>query len=273
MYQQRINHFSIQPRLMLRYNLNTDQDITFNYGKLAQLQPFLLYLGNQQNQQLSPTNSHCFSLMHTINFGTKNILKTQLYYQLYNSGPVSLQNGFSAFNYFNERINFLLENSGNAKVYGIDIIFEKHFSGFYLIPSISLYNSSFSITKNNWSNARFNTGYNGVITAGKEFQLKAREKYLSTDIRILSRNGYREPLITEAHPYIYDVQLPAYFRIDFRISYRKNKERSTSIWALDIQNITNNKNMAYHYFDRFTNRIETKYQLGLIPVLSYKIMF
>lgn len=271
LYQHRIKHFSLQPRFMLRYNMNADQNIAFNYGITSQLQPFLLYLGTEQNRLLAPTNSHCFSLLHTIRFRT-NSIKTQLYYQLYNNVPVNLQNNFSAFNYFNEHINFSLENSGTAQVYGIDMIYEKHFNNFYLIPSLSLYSSTFSVIQNASSCARFHTGYNGVITTGKEFKLKSGEKYLSTDVRMLTRNGYREPASAE-NPYVYNTQLPKYFRVDFRISYRKNKEHSTTIWALDIQNVTNGKNVAYHYFDRYTSRMETKYQLGLIPVLSYKILF
>ncbi|MFY9308304.1 MAG: TonB-dependent receptor [Bacteroidia bacterium] len=271
MYQHRIRHFSVQPRFMLRYNINSDQSIAFNYGIASQLQPFLLYLGVQENKSLEPTSSHSFSLLHTLAFRT-NTLKTQLYYQLYNNIPVSAPNNFSAFNYFNEQINFRLENSGTARVYGIDMIFEKHFNSFYLIPSISLYSSTYSVVQNTFRKARFNTGYNGVITAGKEFKLKSGQKYLSTDIRVLSRDGYREAELAE-NPYDYNIQLPKYFRIDFRISYRKNKERSTTIWALDIQNVTNSKNVSYHYYDRYTRKVETKYQLGLIPILSYKILF
>jgi hypothetical protein len=45
------------------------------------------------------------------------------------------------------------------------------------------------------------------------------------------------------------------------------------IWALDIQNLTNTKNVSYHYFDLYTGKVEAKEQLGLIPVISYKVFF
>ncbi|MCD6017027.1 MAG: TonB-dependent receptor plug [Bacteroidetes bacterium] len=272
-YQDRIKYFALQPRAMVKYLLTDEQELSFNYGESAQLQPANLYVADAQNGELKPTRSQSFSLTHLLKFRS-NTFKTELYYQLYDQVPINVSQGFSAFNYFNEAIVFELVSKGKGVVYGLDFTYEKYFKGFYMIPSFSIYNSAYTLGSTNLYNARFNTGYNAVLTCGKEFRLKDGRRYISIDLRGISRNGYMESASNEpSMRYTYSEQIPSYFRMDLRVSYRKNREKSTVIWALDIQNVSNNQNVAYHYFDRFTQNTETRYQLGLIPVLSYKIYF
>ena len=68
-------------------------------------------------------------------------------------------------------------------------------------------------------------------------------------------------------------QNPNYFRTDLRVSIKKNRTKSTSIWSLDFQNVSNNKNVGGNYYDAETQTVKTWYQAPLIPVLSYKIEF
>jgi len=43
--------------------------------------------------------------------------------------------------------------------------------------------------------------------------------------------------------------------------------------ALDLQNVANQKNAAYNYYDSQKGQILQKTQLGLIPILSYRVEF
>ncbi|MES2567955.1 MAG: TonB-dependent receptor [Bacteroidota bacterium] len=272
-YQPRINYFSLQPRAMVKYTLSDIQDVAINYGEASQLHPGNIYLSNSFNINLKPVRSRSLSFSYNLKFRA-NTFKTEIYYKWYDQLPVNSEKHFSSFNYFNEYLNIPLTQNGKAKVSGVDFIFEKQFKGFYIIPSVSIYNSSYTTGGDTYYDGRFNTNYNAVLTTGKEFRLKDGRKFLSADLRAISRNGYKETRTNDPdNQYHYDVQLPSYFRIDLRFSYRKNRERSTVIWALDIQNASNTKNVAYHYYDSFTQKTETRYQLGLIPVLSYKILF
>jgi hypothetical protein len=269
----RIDFMTLQPRASLKYHASRDQELEFSYGEDAQLQPAHLSLASSRNRNLKPTRSKSFSLSHQVTFKA-NTFKTEIYYQLFDQIPVNVFRGFSAFNYFNEFVNFDLESTGSAKVYGVDFTLEKMFKGFYIIPSVSIYNSLYTLKSNSYFTGRFNTGYNAVLTCGKEFTMEDKRRFISVDMRMVSRNGYLETSPSSgSNNYVFSGRLPSYFRLDFRLSYRKNRQRSTVIWALDIQNASNAKNIAYHYYDSFTKRIETRYQLGLIPVLSYKIMF
>jgi hypothetical protein len=71
----------------------------------------------------------------------------------------------------------------------------------------------------------------------------------------------------------YSEQLPGYFRTDLRFSMKRNRSKSTSTLALDIQNVTNHQNLGGQYFDAQSAEIKKWYQLPLLPVLSYKIEF
>jgi hypothetical protein len=45
------------------------------------------------------------------------------------------------------------------------------------------------------------------------------------------------------------------------------------MWSIDIQNVANYQNVAFNYYDAFQNKIITKYQLGMIPMLNYRWEF
>jgi len=98
------------------------------------------------------------------------------------------------------------------------------------------------------------------------------------------RGGTRELLLNNsgnpnnAFGSIYDLsstfsdRLQDYSRIDFRIVYQiKRSSGKINRWSLDIQNIANQQNDSFRYFDQFTQTVVTQKQLGLIPVLGVRI--
>jgi hypothetical protein len=71
----------------------------------------------------------------------------------------------------------------------------------------------------------------------------------------------------------YNVILPGYKRLDLRLSWRKAKANSTRTVSLDIQNLAGIQNVAGYYFDTFKQKVMTRYQLGFIPVLTWRLDF
>jgi len=71
----------------------------------------------------------------------------------------------------------------------------------------------------------------------------------------------------------YSEQFVDFIRFDLKMSYKRNKKQTTRVWEIDIQNVTNNANVAGNYFNNETREIETYSQMGLLPVLSYRIEF
>ena len=62
-----------------------------------------------------------------------------------------------------------------------------------------------------------------------------------------------------------------YQRLDLRISYIK-KGKWKNVISLDIQNVMNRQNDAYYYFDPLLDEVQLQKQLGLIPILSWRIV-
>lgn len=269
--QPRISENNIQPRAMLTYNISGSQWIRLNYGTGAQLQPAFLYLSNTANRNLKPTLTSTYSFIHHLDY--KGVeFRSELFYQYFSRVPVNEAQHFSAFNYYNEQLTFPLESKGKGESYGYDLSIEKHFLTAYFVSSVSIFQSDFTIGSET-KDSRFNSNYNFAFTAGKEYALKNKNKILSTDARFFCRNGFFEPDPESSQVFVYNSRMQDYYRVDLRISYRKNRRNSSVIWALDIQNISNHQNPSYHYYDSYTEKIETHYQQGIVPVLSYKILF
>ncbi len=69
------------------------------------------------------------------------------------------------------------------------------------------------------------------------------------------------------------VELEDYFRIDLRLYLRKDKVDKTTTWSLDIQNVMSKENAFFSLYDPFLDGIRQTKQLGIIPVLSYRVDF
>ena len=71
----------------------------------------------------------------------------------------------------------------------------------------------------------------------------------------------------------FEETLPAYFRTDFQIVYKKNNPNNSIEWILDIQNITDHRNASFYYFNRDDHNIYLKKQIGFLPLLSFRVDF
>ena len=71
----------------------------------------------------------------------------------------------------------------------------------------------------------------------------------------------------------YSEKLPDYFRIDFGVSFRRNKKKYSWMLSFDAQNIINRNNVAARIYNPETQMIETKTNLGIVPVFSWKVEF
>lgn len=54
---------------------------------------------------------------------------------------------------------------------------------------------------------------------------------------------------------------------------RLEGKKTTQEWAFDIQNLSNTKNPLNNEFDSDKNQVRTIYQLGLFPMMQYRITF
>jgi hypothetical protein len=173
---------------------------------------------------------------------------------------------------------------------GIELSVERRLAnGWFLLANASWINSQSSEPGSSGSrfvSTRWDYGHLTNLTFGKEWQREKRpgkERTIGLNARSVWNGGAR------AADYYYDQatnttqqdetrgynrQFADYFRVDLRVYWRKNLgNRRNSTFALDLQNLTNRLNLAYHYYDQYTGKIATKYQIGTIPNFSWRLEF
>ena len=58
-----------------------------------------------------------------------------------------------------------------------------------------------------------------------------------------------------------------------KVGYKINRARLTHEMALDLQNVSNNRNVFQQAYNARTNAIGTAYQQGFLPVPFYRLTF
>jgi hypothetical protein len=274
---------SIEPRASIATNLFKGR-LMLAYGLTSQIQQTQIYLAsNNSNSGLN--QAHQYSISY------KKILKNDLsiglagfYHQLFNVAVSGDAIPFSVLNQMDEFVYTNLSTVGFGKNRGVELSLEKKFSNnLYFLGGASWYESGASGSNKVYYTSRYSGRYTYTASGGKEWS-KRKNKAFGIHARALYLGGLRQPTISESgsaafgttvydDENLYSLKLPDYYRLDLRASWRKNKPGYTRTISIDIQNVTGQKNTAFYYYDTFTQKVETKYQLGLIPVLVYRVDF
>lgn len=64
-----------------------------------------------------------------------------------------------------------------------------------------------------------------------------------------------------------------YLRLDARISFKLNGKRINQEWALDLQNLSNHKNIYSETFNPRSNQLIRDYETGFLPIFLYLLKF
>lgn len=292
--------YSVEPRASLKYEFSNLQSLSFGYGMHSQLQPTGVYFAQftdangsiiHPNKNLGLTKANHFVLAYDRSITEFIHAKVETYYQQLYKIPVSanVENSFSMVNVDNGYMTDSLINKGTGGNYGVDVTVEQYLHhNFYFLLSTSLYDSKYKGSDHVLRNTRYNGGYAVTFTAGKEIKTgdKFKNRVIGINIKTIYRGGFRDtPIDLEASQnsgndetkYIdseaYTIKYAPYFRTDIRFSIKRNRAKSTQTLALDIQNVTNRKNIYGQYYNSESKSIKTYYQAPLIPILSYKVEF
>ena len=296
------NSFSVEPRIGLKYELNNKNSFSFGYGLHSQTQPLNVYFlqtpnadgsYNYDNLDLGFTRSHHFVLGYDVQPFKDWRLKVEAYYQYLFNVPVNTYpSSYSMLNTgasFRTDLEDSLTNTGTGQNYGLELTVEKFFSrGYYGLFTASLYQSKYTGSDGIERNTAFNGRYVANFLAGKEWKLgKGKRNAFTTDIKITYAGGrYYTPInlkasqaagreILEGDAYAYTSTYPDYFRLDFKVGYTLNSrtKKLSQSFSIDLQNVTNNKNVFSQSYDDRSKSISTTYQLGFFPNFIYKIQF
>jgi len=292
------NSNSVEPRASLKYELTQKNNLTLGYGLHSQLQPIGVYFAKKDlgdNTYSTPNKNLGLSKAHHLVLGYDRVIndfshiKTEVYYQHLFNIPISKDktSTYSMLNVVEGYNTEELINKGLGRNMGLELTYERflHKNLYYLL-SASLYDSKYEAANGEWYNTRFNTNYAVTFTAGKEWLLtsKGKNRAIGFNIKSIYVGGFRYTPIDlpasiaageqkQVESKTYEEQNPDYYRLDVRISIKRNFKHVTSTFALDIQNTTNRKNVGGQYFDSKTGEIKYWYQTPLLPLLSYRLEF
>jgi hypothetical protein len=298
-YQLLLNNtYAIEPRAALKFELNNRQNLTLGYGLHSQLQPIGVYFAestNESGQKITPNSNLPLSKAHHVvlgydwNINNHEHIKTEVYYQHLFNVPVSkdTSNTFSMLNITDGYNTSALQSNGLGKNYGVELTYERFlFRNLYYLLSGSVFESKYRASNNIWYNSRFNTNYNLTVTLGKEWTLseKRKNKVIGFNLKSIYTGGFRNTPIdinksiakgdaVYDYSQTYALRNPDYFRLDLRVSLKRNYKHMTTTLAFDLQNATNRKNVGGQFYNAKTASVKWFYQAPMIPILSYKVEF
>ena len=297
------NSSSIEPRFGIKWNLSNTQSFGLAYGLHSICQPLSVYfkqvelpdLGySRPNEDLDFTKSHHFVMGYNLQINKNLRFKTEAYYQdIFQAVVEPNESAYSILN-SNSFTRFTpdsLINGGSGANYGIEFTVERFMDrGFYYLLTTSLYESKYKGSDGILRNTAFNGNYVVNALAGKEFELSSNKgktkykkviaidgkltwagglRYTPVDITTSIENGQTE--LDQTRPF--SKQFDDYIRPDIRIAFRLDGKKISQELAFDIQNFINRKNPYMMTFNAETGEEKLIYQLGIFPMVQYRIVF
>ncbi len=287
----------LEPRAGFKWNRGK-HIFSGGFGLHNRMETIALYLAQQEqsdgsfrqnNKDLGFTRALHGVLGYEKPLGSSWRFKTEVYYQSLFDVPIwpndttsSFQAlTFSALNSFDDGYTtFELVNNGTGKNYGVEFTLEKFFSnGFYFLTTLSIFESRYTGADGVERSTQFDSGYVFNILGGRELKVgKNGNNRFGINWKILSSGGKRQAPInlTESinrgftvyrYDRNFDLKLDPFFRVDLGLSYRKNKEKTASVIALNIQNLFQRETELQRF------AFGSDRQLSFIPNLSYKLEF
>jgi len=285
---------AIEPRVGIRWKFSPKQSVAISAGLHSQAEHLINYTVRrtrsdgstfQPNLDLELTKSAHFVVGYDRSITQNLRLKVEAYYQsLYD---VPMDTSFVAGSILNAEDVYdvlyqsnTLSSTGDGRNIGIDLTLERFLSnGLYYLITGSIFDSSFTGTDGTKYNTRYNSRFNLTLLAGKEYAVgRGKKNTFGVNGRVLYFGGNRYSewdfqRFTLTDGGFYKLQAEPYFRLDFSMNYRINKKSSTHVLTLEIQNVTNRKNIADLQPNFGTGSYDRFFQNGLIPNLNYRIEF
>ncbi|HWV31736.1 MAG TPA: TonB-dependent receptor, partial [Dyadobacter sp.] len=296
------NRYSIEPRVGVRWAVAPRSTVSFGAGLHSKTESISTYFAQVKvsddktdllNKNLKLTKSAHLVAGYEFRPSASWRVLAETYYQHHYNIPIGPANTTTPYLLHNSQLNEIsgfvsdsLTSDGTGRSYGLELTVEKSLTaGIYLMSTTSLYQSKYTGRDGIERDSRFNGKYVQNLLAGKEWRVgKNKTNIFAANIKLLAAGGNRTTPVdleksrekgrTERDwSRSYSEQLPAYFRTDLRVSYTKNKKRTTSTISLDIQNVTNRLNAFDRYYNKKEDRVKLITQTGMLPILNYRLEF
>ena len=287
--------YSIEPRFSVKWKFLPGQSLSYGAGLHSKIEALSVYFTEvpsfQDSTLVTNKNLGLTRALHNV-VGYDVVLNENLrmkiegYYQylFHVAQPIDPESKLSGVNFLNGIVDIELNNGGEAYNYGIELTLERFYSNnFYYLFTSSLYESKYKAPDGKIYNSLFNGNYIFNILGGKEFVFK-NSSSLALNAKFIFKGGNRmtpidekrsieegDPVYQESK-YLED-KIKDYIRLDFSTTYRKNYNHFTWELSVDIQNITNRKNIYRIYWDGERNEISNYYFPGILPNINFRVVF
>ncbi len=293
------NSQSVEPRIGVKWEFTEGQSLNFGAGLHSQAQMKAVYFSQRLTDTLhmvyERTNRNLdFSRgLHLVTgydrlIAADHRLKLEVYYQkLYNIPVAWRRPEFSLMNQgggYSFHLADNMENAGIGENKGVELTLEKFLNkGFYYLVTASVFDAGFRGYDGVWRNSAFNNNFVFNALTGYEWRV-GRNSLLSVDLKMVYAGGHRKLPIDEEQSLAdnalrykwsesYNERFPDYFRLNGRITFRMNRNSVDHEWGLDLQNMTNRENVFIQNWDNNKKEVATHYQMGFMPMMTYRIYF
>ena len=290
------DHYTIEPRLGLRWNFKPSHTLSFGYGDHSRLEMLFLYLGQQPglngfvqpNKNLDFTKSHHFVLGYDWSVSENMNFRAEAFYQRLYSVPVKPGTSNSMMNVDqNWFINDSLVNDGTGENYGLDLTLERYMNnGYYYMVTASVFQAKYTGGDDVVRDSRYNKNFVINFIGGKEWKVGKGHKNNTIGLngKFSMIGGDRISPVDEEATYlakevIYDESRafedskPNVYYLHFTFNYRKNKKKHASIWSFQILNALGSPEFFGYKYNYKYHRIDKDQQTIIMPNISYKIVF
>lgn len=287
-----------EPRATLEWRMPHNRKVALAYGIRSQLPEWqVLRVGTagipNNNAEIGLTRAQDVVLGYDHPVNDRLSFHVEAYYQLLYRVPVLTStyldprlNTFSMVNTWDEPVYYPLNSTGTATNAGVELSMRHEFANnIFYHANVSLYSSQYTDVTGDTGDSRWDGKYILNLFGGKEFKKVKEDRVRTWGIsgRLNVNGGPRGNPInirlsqalggTAYDGATWSEQLGTVYRIDLRVYLKKDRKGRTGMWSLDLQNVTNARNPAFRYYDSRKGEVVTKYQLGIIPNLSYRIEF
>ena len=289
---------SLEPRFGIKYRPAERHTLSLSGGIYAMMQNHTFYFVKTPlpdgsialtNHNLDFSKSAQISLAYDVNLAQDLNLKVEGYFQQLYSIPTATgeARGFSALN-LGAGENAVaredsLTNVGLGRNYGVEVTLEKYFSrNFYLLLSATLYRSLFTdgVTKKYHPGAfdgryilNLSGGYELPLPKGWTLLFNLQGSYAG-GIRYMPFDKAEtirlRKAVIDASNY-YSEKYPDYARLNLSLGYRHSSPRWSDELRIELQNVTNHKNVSFYNINVHTGEVRPYALMGFMPMAHYRV--
>lgn len=279
--------FSVEPRLGLQWKLTPALILGASTGLYSQLQAFPLYFyqrnGKLLNKDIGMLRSWQSVLSVDKKISSSLRIKAEAYYQLLYNVPVvpeiPEQSVLNLGDNYGNDWDLVFENSGKGYNYGVELTVEKFFdSNWYMMFTASLYESKYRGYDEVLRDTRYNGNFAVNTLAGYEFKLSSNT-LMSFNLKVafMGNKRYTPSSSSNGIDIDYDysqinsLKMSDYFRTDFNINIKTNYKKFSLEYFVEIDNLTNNKNLWSQYYNANQQKFKSTYQQKITPMGGLRV--